>query len=95
MYEYLISYGLMIVKLVLAIVSVVIFMHFFSSSGNLKQSTPLSFIINFLLSAILSGFILNDRINILEFTIVVLIYGGIIDEIALKKINHTKKMALR
>ncbi len=78
MYEYLIIYGLMIVKLVLAIVSVVIFMHFFSSSGNLKQSTPLSVIINFLLSAILSGFILNDRINILEFTIVVLIYGGII-----------------
>jgi len=78
MYTYLLIYGILIIKVILAIVAVVFFMHFFSSTGNLKQMTPLSVIINFLLSAILSGFILDDNVNLLEFMVVVLIYGAII-----------------
>ena len=78
MHTYFVIYGLMIVKLIMAIAAAVIFMHLFSASGNLKQMTPLSVIVNFLLSAILSEFILNKRIDILEFVGVVLIYGLLI-----------------
>lgn len=77
-YTYLLVYGVMIIKLIMAIVAAVIFMHIFGSTSNLKQMTPLSVIINFLLSAILSGFILNKSINILDFIVVVLIYGALI-----------------
>ena len=68
----------MILKLIIAITAAVVFMHLFGSSGNLKQMTPLSVIINFLLSAILSAFILNKGVDILEFIIIVLIYGALI-----------------
>lgn len=68
----------MIIKLIMAIAAAVIFMHLFGSSGSLKQMTPLAVIINFLLSAILSEFILNKGINIPEFILVVLIYGALI-----------------
>lgn len=78
MQTYIIVYGIMMLKLVIAIIAAVIFMHLFGSSGNLKQMTPLSVIINFLLSAILSSFILNKNIDMLEFLIVVLMYGLLI-----------------
>lgn len=77
MHAYLLTYGEMIIKLIMAIGAAVILMHMFSVSGNLKQMTPLSVIINFILSAILSQFILNKGIDILDFIIVVLIYGAI------------------
>ena len=78
MHAYVIVYSSMIIKLIMAITAAVIFMHLFGSSGNLKQMTPLSVIINFLLSAILSGFILNKETTILDFTVIVLIYGALI-----------------
>ena len=62
----------------MAIAAAVLFMHMFGASGNLKQMTPLSVIVNFLLSAILSEFILNKNIDIVEFIVVVLIYGVLI-----------------
>ncbi len=71
-------YGIMIIKLVMAIIAAVVFMRLFSPTGALKNMTPLAVIINFLLSAILSEFILNKNIDIAEFVIVVLIYGVLI-----------------
>ena len=71
-------YGIMIIKLIMAIVAAVVFMRIFTPSGTLKNMTPLAVIINFLLSAILSEFILNKNINISEFIIVILIYGILI-----------------
>ena len=62
----------------MAITAAVVFMHFFGSSNNIKQMTPLSVIINFLLSAILSGFILNKDTTILDFIVIVLMYGALI-----------------
>ncbi len=78
MLHFILIYGLMIVKLIMAIGAAVLFMHMFNTSGTLKQMTPLSVIINFLLSAILSEFILNKGIDLLEFVFVVLIYGLLI-----------------
>jgi len=78
MHAYLVTYGIMIIKLVIAIAAAVIFMRFFTPSGTLKQMTPLAVIINFLLSAILSDFILNRNIDLPEFFIVIFIYGALI-----------------
>ncbi len=69
----------MIIKLILAIVAAVVFMRLFTPSGTLKQMTPLAVIINFLLSAILSDFILNRNINLSEFIVVIVIYGVLIN----------------
>lgn len=71
-------YGIMVIKLVMAIIAAVVFMRLFTPSGTLKNMTPLAVIINFLLSAILSEFILNKGVNISEFIIVILIYGVLI-----------------
>lgn len=79
MHAHLVLYGIMIIKLIMAIAAAVIFMRLFSSSGNLKQMTPLAVIINFLLSAILSDFILNKNIDVTEFIVVILIYGVLIN----------------
>ena len=73
MHTYLIVYGIMIIKLILAIVAAVVFMRLFTPSGTLKQMTPLAVIINFLLSAILSDFILNRNINLSEFIVVIVV----------------------
>ncbi len=71
-------YGFMIIKLIMAIFAAVVFMRLFTPSGTLKQMTPLAVIINFLLSAILSEFILNKNIDLIEFIIVIAIYGLLI-----------------
>jgi len=77
MYDFLFYYGLITVKLVMAIGVAVIYMKFFNAAAQLKQMTPLDIIVNFLLSAILSDFILDRHIGILDFVVVVLIYGGL------------------
>ena len=79
MHTYLIIYGIMIIKLILAIIAAVVFMRLFTPSGTLKQMTPLAVIINFLLSAILSDFILNRNVNLPEFIVVIVIYGVLIN----------------
>lgn len=68
-------YGLMIVKLIMAIGVAVVYLRYFTAAGNLKQMTPLDIIINFLLSAILSDFILDKHTGIFDFIIIVGIYG--------------------
>ncbi|MBR2286522.1 MAG: hypothetical protein IJ866_03650 [Alphaproteobacteria bacterium] len=40
-------YGIMVIKLVMAIVAAVVFMRLFTPSGTLKNMTPLAVIINF------------------------------------------------
>ncbi len=59
----------------MAIGVAVIYLRFFNAGGGLRQMTPLDVIINFLLSAILSDFILDRHISVLDFVVVVMIYG--------------------
>ncbi len=75
MHTILAYYGLMIIKLIMAIGVAVIYLRYFTAAGNLKQMTALDIIINFLLSAILSDFILDRHIGIMDFVIIVTIYG--------------------
>lgn len=75
MYDSLYFYGLITIKLIMAISVALVYMRFFNAASQLKQMTPLDIIINFLLSAILSDFILDRHIGILDFIVVVLIYG--------------------
>jgi len=79
MHTYLVIYGVMVIKLIIAIIAAVVFMRLFTPSGTLKQMTPLAVIINFLLSAILSDFILNRNIDLPEFIVVIVIYGALIN----------------
>lgn len=74
-YDFLVLYGLITIKLVMAILVAVIYLKFFNTAGQLKQMTPLDVIVNFLLSAILSDFILDRSVTIMDFTVVVVIYG--------------------
>ncbi len=62
----------------MAIFVAVIYLRFFGVSGALKQMTPLDIIVNFLLSAILSDFILDKHIGVLDFVVVVMIYGALL-----------------
>lgn len=75
MLDFLINYGLVTFKLIMAIGVAVIYLRFFNATGQLKQMTPLDVIVNFLLSAILSNFILNDKITLTDFAVIVVIYG--------------------
>lgn len=68
-------YGLITIKLIMAIGVAVVYLRFFNTTAGLKQMTPLDIIVNFLLSAILSDFILDRHIGILDFVVVVIIYG--------------------
>lgn len=62
----------------MAIGVAVLYLRFFNTAAGLKQMTPLDIIVNFLLSAILSDFILDKHIGILDFVVVVLIYGALL-----------------
>jgi len=75
MYGFLIDYGLITIKLIMAIGVAVIYLRFFNAAAQLKQMTPLDVIINFLLSAILSDFILDRHIGLTDFVVIVVIYG--------------------
>lgn len=68
-------YGLITIKLIMAISVVVLYLRFFNTAAGLKQMTTLDIVVNFLLSAILSDFILDRHIDILDFVVVVIIYG--------------------
>ena len=74
-YDFIVLYGLITIKLIMAIFVAVIYLKFFNTAGQLKQMTPLDVIVNFLLSAILSDFILDRSVTIMDFTVVVVIYG--------------------
>lgn len=71
----LVFYGLITIKLVMAIGVAVIYLRFFNTTAGLKQMTPLDIVVNFLLSAILSTFILDRNISITDFVVVAVIYG--------------------
>lgn len=75
MWDFFINYGLTTIKLVMAIIVAVVYLRFFNTAGALKQMTPMDIIINFLLSAILSNFILDNRTTITDFAFIVIIYG--------------------
>ncbi len=62
----------------MAIAVAVIYLRFFNAASQLKQMTPLDVIINFLLSAILSDFILDRHIGLTDFVVIVVIYGALL-----------------
>jgi len=86
-------YGLITVKLIMAIGVAVIYLRFFNTTAGLKQMTPLDVIVNFLLSAILSDFILDRHIGILDFVVVVFIYGILL--YVLNKLTFNTNMGRR
>lgn len=62
----------------MAIVAAVVFLRLFNGAVQLKQATTLDLIVNILFSAILSEFILDNRITMLDFLVIVLIYGAML-----------------
>lgn len=69
------SYWMVAVKLALALATAVVFLKMFNMNSQLKQLTPISVVLNFLLSAILSSFILDDAFSITDFLVIMVIYG--------------------
>lgn len=69
------NYWMVAVKLALAITAAVVFLKMFNMNSQLKQLTPISIVLNFLLSAILSSFILEDAFSIMDFLVILVIYG--------------------
>ena len=69
------NYWLVGVKLALAIATAVVFLKMFNMNSQLKQLTPISIVLNFLLSAILSSFILDEEFSIMDFLVIMIIYG--------------------
>lgn len=69
-------YYMFAIKLVIAMAGTLVFLKFFSMKNQLKQMTPLDVIINFILSAILSRYILDEDINFVQFLGIMVIYGG-------------------
>ncbi len=78
MLNFLFLYGLVTIKLILAIGVVAFFLQFFNATSQLKQMTPLDIILNFLLGAILSDMILDDKITVIDYLIIVVIYGTLL-----------------
>lgn len=78
MFDFFINYGLMTIKLLMAIAAAVVFLRLFNGAVQLKQATTLDLIVNIMFSAILSEFILDNRITMLDFAVIVVIYGGML-----------------
>lgn len=72
------DYWMVAVKLTLAITTAVVFLKLFNMNSQLKQLTLISIVLNFLLSAILSSFILDDTISIMDFFVIMIIYGALL-----------------
>ena len=75
MYDLVFNYGMITIKLAIAITTAFVFLKIFNMNAQLKQMTPLDIVLNFLLSAILSNFILDRDISLTDFFFVVLIFG--------------------
>lgn len=70
-------YYMFAVKLIIAMAGTLVFLKFFSMKNQLKQMTPLDVILNFILSAILSRYILDESINFVQFLGIMVIYGAV------------------
>lgn len=75
---YLMAYGTITLKIISAFVVVLIFLKVFGMKNQLKQMTSLDLITNFILSAILSGYIINADLSLIGFFIVMMIYIGLV-----------------
>lgn len=78
MQDFLVNYGLITFKLIVAIATALVFLKFFNMNNQLKQMTPLDIIFNFILSAILSNYILDKDISLVEFLMVMIIYAALL-----------------
>lgn len=65
------------IKLVVALVATLVVLKLFGMKTQLKQMTPLDIILNFVISAIISSFILSNDFGILQFLGLVAIYGAV------------------
>jgi len=59
----------------MAIGVALVFLKLFNTSRQLRQMTPMDVVLNFLLSAILSNFILDENITPLDFMVIMSIYA--------------------
>lgn len=93
---FLSDYSVVGVKLITAFVVVLVFLKLFGMKGQLKQMTSLDLIINFILSAILSGFILNDNLGLAGFFVVMGIYVGLVYIVLLvtRKTNWGRRLLI-
>jgi uncharacterized membrane protein YcaP (DUF421 family) len=73
-YYFFADYGMIAVRLISAFAVVLIFLKVIGMKQQLKQITSLDLILNFMLGAILSGFILNENLSPAEFFAVMFIY---------------------
>ena len=76
--EILMHYGTTAIELLSAFIVVLIFIKLFGMTYQLKQMTALDLIINFILGAILGGFITNDRLTTFNFFVIMSIYIAIV-----------------
>jgi len=74
MQELLVYYGTRAGELISAFFVVLVFLKIFGVTYQLKQMTALDLIINFILGAILGGFVTNDRLNTVNFFIIISMY---------------------
>jgi uncharacterized membrane protein YcaP (DUF421 family) len=76
--DFFTDYGMITLKLISAFGVVLVFLKVFGMKHQLKQMTSLDLILNFILSAILSGFILNEDLTPIGFFIVMVIYIALV-----------------
>ena len=94
MSELFANYWMVAIKLALALATAVIFLKMFNMNSQLKQLTPISVVLNFLLSAILSSFILDSEFTIMDFFVIrrrkLFSCVNRVDTAALEKIGKTE-----
>jgi len=74
MQELLLHYGTRALELIVAFAGVLIFLKIFGVNYQLKQMTSFDLIINFILAAILGGFIMNNSITTPKFIVIMSMY---------------------
>lgn len=75
---YLMAYGTITLKIISAFIVVLVFLKVFGMKNQLKQMTSLDLITNFILSAILSGYIISTDLSLVGFFIVMAIYIALV-----------------
>lgn len=78
MIEFFAYYGIRALEMTSAIILVLIFLKVFSINYQLKHMSTVDLIINFVLGAILGGFLTNDNITITMFAMIMVLYMIII-----------------
>jgi uncharacterized membrane protein YcaP (DUF421 family) len=93
MQEFLLLQGTRAFELICAFFIVVVFLKAIGMNYQMKQMSSLDLIINFILSAILAGFIMNDNVHLRDFLVIMALYILIVAVINLviKKTNFGRR----